>query len=53
MRPVADRFYSFSLQTGGSGYFDIFWGLVLGDFFAKMIKGKDLMIGMVRGQRGL
>ena len=40
-------------QSGGSGYLGFLWGIILGDFLTKMIKGKDLMIGMARGARGL
>ena len=41
------------VQTGGSGYIGLLWGIILGDFLTKTIKGKDLMIGMARGARGL
>ncbi|PIL35059.1 hypothetical protein GSI_02846 [Ganoderma sinense ZZ0214-1] len=40
-------------KTGGSGYIGLLWGIVLGDWLTKTIKGKDLMIGMARGARGL
>lgn len=40
-------------KTGGSAYIGLLWGVILGDFFTKMIKGKDLLIGMTRGARGV
>ncbi|KAI1783571.1 FAD/NAD(P)-binding domain-containing protein [Ganoderma leucocontextum] len=40
-------------KSGGSGYFGFLWGIVVGDWLTKTIKGKDLMIGMARGARGL
>ncbi|TBU44038.1 FAD/NAD(P)-binding domain-containing protein [Dichomitus squalens] len=40
-------------KSGGSAYLGFLWGIILGDWFAKMMKGKDLMVGMARGQRGL
>ncbi|KAM5540768.1 hypothetical protein V8D89_005412 [Ganoderma adspersum] len=40
-------------KTGGSGYFGLLWGIIVGDWLTKTIKGKDLMIGMARGARGL
>ncbi|EKM48363.1 uncharacterized protein PHACADRAFT_109059, partial [Phanerochaete carnosa HHB-10118-sp] len=32
----------------GSGYFGVLWGVILGDWFASMIKGKDLLVDMSR-----
>lgn len=40
------------LQSGGAGYMSFFGGITLGDFLTRMIKGKDLFIGMTRGHRG-
>ncbi|KAL1740886.1 hypothetical protein HDZ31DRAFT_46573 [Schizophyllum fasciatum] len=37
------------VTTGGAGYFGVLWGLVFGDWFARMLKSKDLMLPMSRG----
>ncbi|KAL1676316.1 hypothetical protein EV122DRAFT_291979 [Schizophyllum commune] len=36
-------------KTGGAAYFGVLWGLVFGDWFARMLKSKDLMVPMSRG----
>ncbi|KAA1467965.1 FAD/NAD(P)-binding domain-containing protein [Dentipellis sp. KUC8613] len=35
-------------KNRGYGYFGFLWGIVIGDFFARLLKSKGLMIGMVR-----
>jgi len=40
-------------KNGGSAYLGILWGIVLGDWFARMMKSKDLLIGMVKKNLGL
>lgn len=39
--------------NGGAGYFGLLWGIVLGNWFAKMAKSKGLMIDMSRKGMGL
>ncbi|EIN13948.1 FAD/NAD(P)-binding domain-containing protein [Punctularia strigosozonata HHB-11173 SS5] len=39
--------------NGGAGYFDVLWGIVLGNWFAKLVKSKGLMIDMKRKELGL
>ncbi|EJD54211.1 FAD/NAD(P)-binding domain-containing protein [Auricularia subglabra TFB-10046 SS5] len=33
-------------KSGGLGYAPVLWGLTIGGFMVKMIKGKDLLVGM-------
>ncbi|KZT69588.1 FAD/NAD(P)-binding domain-containing protein [Daedalea quercina L-15889] len=40
-------------KSGGSAYLGILWGIVLGDWFARMVKGKDLFVSQSRKDRGL
>jgi len=40
-------------KTGGAGYVDLLWGIVLGDWFARMVKAKDLFVAKSRSDRGL
>lgn len=42
-----------SLQTGGSAYLGFAWGIVLGDWASRTIKGKDLFVSRARAERGL
>ncbi|CCM01829.1 uncharacterized protein FIBRA_03897 [Fibroporia radiculosa] len=37
----------------GSAYFDILWGIVLGDWFVRWLKGGDLVVNQTRRDRGL
>ncbi|KAF7311064.1 hypothetical protein HMN09_00650200 [Mycena chlorophos] len=39
-------------KNGGRAYLGFLWGIVLGDWFAKMIKAKTLLVPMVRGGMG-
>ncbi|EAU86985.1 hypothetical protein CC1G_08456 [Coprinopsis cinerea okayama7 len=39
-------------RNGGIAYLGILWGIVLGDWFARMLKSKGLVIEMSRGQYG-
>ncbi|KAF8899037.1 FAD/NAD(P)-binding domain-containing protein [Infundibulicybe gibba] len=39
-------------KTGGVGYIGMLWGIVLGDWFARLIKSKSLMISMMRSAVG-
>jgi len=34
-------------------YLDILWGIVLGAWFVRMVKGKDLLLPMGRKNAGL
>ncbi|KZV96818.1 FAD/NAD(P)-binding domain-containing protein [Exidia glandulosa HHB12029] len=34
--------------NGGTGYFGILWGIIVGDWFSRFVKSKDLVIGSVR-----
>lgn len=40
-------------QDYGAGYFDVWWGIVLGSWFARMVKGKTLFVPKIRSDRGL
>lgn len=40
-------------KTGGSAYLGMLWGIVLGDWAARTIKGKDLFVSQARKDRGL
>jgi len=40
-------------KSGGAAYFDVLWGILLGAWFARMVKGKDLLIPMARKGAGL
>ncbi|KZV94359.1 FAD/NAD(P)-binding domain-containing protein [Exidia glandulosa HHB12029] len=31
--------------TGGTGYFAVLWGIIVGDWFSRFVKSKDLLIG--------
>ena len=42
-----------TLQRKGAGYMGIAWGMTMGDFMTRTIKGKDLLTGMTRKARGL
>lgn len=37
-------------RTIGGGYFDVLWGITVGNWLSSIIKGKDLLIGMARGK---
>ncbi|KZO99537.1 FAD/NAD-P-binding domain-containing protein [Calocera viscosa TUFC12733] len=37
---------------GGAAYVGMLWGIILGDWFARMMKSKELLVGMVRGSLG-
>jgi apoptosis-inducing factor 2 len=39
-------------KDAGVGYFPFLWGIMLGPFFAKMLKSKGLMIGRMRASVG-
>ncbi|CDO72240.1 hypothetical protein BN946_scf184970.g92 [Trametes cinnabarina] len=39
-------------RTGGSGYFGILWGIVVGDWFTRVVKAKELMVSQARKLRG-
>ncbi|KAJ8487258.1 hypothetical protein ONZ51_g4281 [Trametes cubensis] len=39
-------------RTGGAGYLGFLWGIMLGDFFARLLKAKELMISQSRAMRG-
>ncbi|KAF4605649.1 hypothetical protein EYR40_004437 [Pleurotus pulmonarius] len=39
-------------KGGGVGYFDFLWGIVLGDWFAWIVKSKSVAVPMVRGYMG-
>jgi apoptosis-inducing factor 2 len=39
--------------NGGAGFFGFLWGIVLGNWFAKAVKSKGLMIDMARKNMGL
>jgi len=40
-------------KQGGKAYLGILWGIVLGSFFARLLKSKSLLVPMFRGQSGL
>ncbi|KAI0671198.1 FAD/NAD-P-binding domain-containing protein [Trametes maxima] len=39
-------------KTGGSGYFDFLWGIIVGDWVSKTLLGKDLMVKRARAYMG-
>ncbi|KAH9850134.1 FAD/NAD-P-binding domain-containing protein [Lenzites betulinus] len=39
-------------KTGGSGFLGFLWGILVGNWFAKTLKGKDLMIPAARTSLG-
>ncbi|KAF5318334.1 hypothetical protein D9611_014247 [Ephemerocybe angulata] len=39
-------------REGGAGYFGVLWGLIFGDWFARMLKSRGLMIEMTKGNFG-
>ncbi|KAI0329011.1 FAD/NAD-P-binding domain-containing protein [Cubamyces sp. BRFM 1775] len=39
-------------RTGGAGYFGFLWGIMFGDFFSRLLKGKELLISQARAARG-
>ncbi|CCM00990.1 uncharacterized protein FIBRA_03038 [Fibroporia radiculosa] len=40
-------------KTDGAAYANILWGLMFGGWVTRLIKGKSLMVGTVRSDRGL
>ncbi|CAL1709321.1 unnamed protein product [Somion occarium] len=40
-------------KSGGSGYLGILWGVIVGDWLTKLLKGKTLMVPPVRKEFGL
>jgi len=41
------------VQNGGVAYFGLLWGLLFGNWFARMLKSKDLLISMGNKAMGL
>ncbi|KAH9891858.1 FAD/NAD-P-binding domain-containing protein [Cubamyces lactineus] len=39
-------------RTGGAGYLGFLWGIMLGDFFSRLLKAKELMVSQARAARG-
>ncbi|KAF8220606.1 FAD/NAD(P)-binding domain-containing protein [Tricholoma matsutake] len=39
-------------KNGGITYIDALWGILLGDWFARMIKSKGLLVPMFKGEQG-
>ncbi|KAI0354848.1 FAD/NAD-P-binding domain-containing protein [Trametes cingulata] len=39
-------------KSGGAGYVDFLWGIILGDWAARLFKAKDLMVSQARAARG-
>lgn len=42
-----------NIQDGGIAYFGVLWGIMLGNWFVKMVKSKGLLIPMARSSAGL
>jgi len=40
-------------RNGGATYLGLLWGLSFGDYFTRLVKSKDLMVGLVRKSIGL
>ncbi|TFY77916.1 hypothetical protein EWM64_g6094 [Hericium alpestre] len=40
-------------KNGGVGYLDILWGITLGNFIARLLKSKTLLIGEIQSAYGL
>ncbi|KAH9839974.1 uncharacterized protein C8Q71DRAFT_471296 [Rhodofomes roseus] len=40
-------------RNKGAAYFDVLWGIVLGNWFVRWIKSKDLLVHSTRKDRGL
>jgi len=41
------------MQNGGALYIGMLWGLVFGDWAARMLKSKDVGLGMIRPRMGV
>jgi len=39
-------------KNGGKAYIGMLWGITLGDWFARMVKSKTLLVSMTRGAMG-
>ncbi|KAJ7786514.1 FAD/NAD(P)-binding domain-containing protein [Mycena metata] len=39
-------------KGGGQGYLGILWGITLGDWFARFVKSRGLLVSLSRGQMG-
>ncbi|KAJ7751309.1 FAD/NAD(P)-binding domain-containing protein [Mycena maculata] len=39
-------------KNGGRAYFGILWGITLGDWFARLVKSKTLLVSLSRGSMG-
>jgi len=39
-------------KGGGVSYLDFLWGLMFGDWFARMIKSKNMLVPMFKGEQG-
>ncbi|KAJ7048527.1 hypothetical protein C8F01DRAFT_1223079 [Mycena amicta] len=40
-------------KRGGSSYFGVLWGIIIGGWLTAWIKSKDLLVGRLRGDSGL
>lgn len=49
---VADCFRFHQRQSSGAAYLPFLWGLVFGPWFARIVKSKTLMLGLVRSKMG-
>jgi len=47
---VSDRFRRHPQQSSGAAYLPFLWGIVLGPWFARMVKSKTLMLEAVRSK---
>lgn len=41
-----------TLQQYGAGYLDLLWGIVIGNWITKLLKGKGLLVSMSRSNLG-
>jgi len=39
-------------RNGGKAYFGVLWGITLGDWFARLIKSRGLLVSMTRKAMG-
>jgi len=40
-------------KDAGLSYFDVLWGIMLGDWFARLAKSRGLLVPMFKGEQGL
>lgn len=41
------------IQNDGLAYFDVLWGIMMGGWFAKLVKSKGLLVSIFQGEQGV